>query len=235
MIEKTLYTYFDKIVCINLLKREDRWNAIQLQFAMAGFNINDIIKYDAIDGNPMNWVYVPSENPLDYIKPESWAGAAGCMASHVNIWKMAKEKGWKNVLIVEDDCDFVPGISQLFLDQIKQVPDNWDLLYLGGVHQTKQGMFFPELISYNVVKCKRLITTTCYAIKDTCYDLAINTILEKEPEFYTAVDSYLASRIQHKTNSYAFHPPLTWQRSSFSDVQKGNRNYSEMMRKGNVT
>ena len=234
MIEKTLYTYFDKIVCINLLKREDRWNAIQLQFAMAGFNINDIVKYDAIDGNPMNWVYVPSENPLDYIKPESWAGAAGCMASHVNIWKMAKEKGWKNVLIVEDDCDFVHEVQERFTERINQVPLNWDLLYLGGIHETRGGLYIPDKISQHIVKAKRMITTTCYAIKDTCYDLAINTVLADEPWFHTAVDGYLGAYVQSECNTYAFQPPLAWQRASFSDIVNDHRDYSHMMKNNNI-
>ena len=209
MNSNTLNKYFDKVVCINLKKRDDRWLAMQQQFIHAGFDINDIIKYDAVENNPMAWIYVPSHDPLDYIKPDSWPGAAGCMASHIGVWKMARERGWRNVLVVEDDCDFVPGVADLFANQILQVPEDWDLLYLGGVHQTKGGRFLPELVSFNILKCKRLITTTCYAIRDTCYDFAINTIMEKDPEFYTAVDTYLASRIQPKTNSYAFHPPLT--------------------------
>ena len=130
------------------------------------------------------------------------------------------------------DVDSNPEIIQSF--GIKNVPTDWDLLYFGGVHETRGGLFVPEEVSPNVLRCKRLITTTCYAIKNTCYDLAINTLTENEPEFYTAVDAYLASRIQPITNSYAFHPPLAWQRNSYSDVQNGRRDYSRMMRDENI-
>jgi len=224
--------YFDKIICINLAKRPDRWKQVTQEFAKAG--ITNVQRYYAIDGNPMEWKYVPDGKALNQIKPQSWDGAAGCMASHVNIWKLAKENNWKNVLIVEDDCDFVGNVQNLFNEQIKNVPDDWDILYFGGVHETRKGLFVPKHVAPNVLRCKRLVTTTCYAIKNTCYDYAINTILEKEPEFYTAVDAYLASRIQPNTNSYCFHPPLVWQRSSFSDVQNGNRDYSKMMRDKNI-
>jgi len=225
--------YFDKIICINLGKRPDRWEEMKKELSRVG--LHSVDRYLAIDGNPMNWRYVPKEEgDINRIKPESWIGAAGCMASHINIWKMAKNEGWKNVLVIEDDCDFVSSLQLLFNERIKNVPDDWDILYFGGVHETRGGLFVPEEVSPNVLRCKRLITTTCYAIKNTCYDLAINTLTENEPEFYTAVDAYLASRIQPITNSYAFHPPLAWQRNSYSDVQNGRRDYSRMMRDENI-
>ena len=223
--------YFNKVICINLNTRKDRWREAQHEFSKANIKVE---RYAAIENNPMGWNHIKSDNPLDYIKPLSWPGAAGCMASHVNIWKMAKENGWKNVLIIEDDCDFVSDLQEMFTTQIQKVPTDWDLLYFGGIHETRKGLFNPVKIAENVLKCKRLITTTCYAIKDTCYDLAIDTILENEPDFYTAVDTYLASRVQPKTNSYCFHPPLAWQRGSYSNVQNGNRDYSKLMKEDNI-
>ena len=92
----------------------------------------------------------------------------------------------------------------------------------------------PEPISNNLVRAKRIITTTCYAIKNTCYDLAIDIITKNKPEFTTAIDGYLAAGIQPKCNTYAFHPPLAWQRSSYSDIQQGNRDYSNMMKNNNI-
>ena len=224
-------SYFDKIICINLKHRADRWKEVSRQCQRADIAVE---RYDAIENNPMGWVHIPGKDKMNHIKPESWPGAAGCMASHINVWKLAKANNWKNVLIIEDDCDFVDNLQNIFNQQIKQVPNDWDLLYLGGIHETRGGQYIPDNIAPNVLGCKRLITTTCYAIKDTCYDLVINTILENEPKFYTAVDTYLASRVQPLINSYAFHPPMAWQRRSFSNVQNGNRDYSTMMREDNI-
>ena len=224
--------YFDKIICINLAKRPDRWKQATQEFAKAG--ITNVQRYYAIDGNPMEWKYVPDGKTLNQIKPQSWDGAAGCMASHVNIWKMAKENNWKNVLIIEDDCDFIPELQNIFNERVKQVPSDWDLLYLGGIHETRGGVYKPEKISQHLVKAKRMITTTCYAIKNTCYDLAINTVLADEPWFHTAVDGYLGAYVQSQCNTYAFHPPLAWQRACFSDIVNGHRDYSVMMKNNNV-
>jgi hypothetical protein len=229
-----LNDYFDKIICINLDKRKDRWGDAQIQFRKAGIEVE---RYTAIDGNPMGWSHWRDKiegASIDNIKPRSFWGAAGCIASHTNIWKMAKENNWSNVLIIEDDCDFVDELQQRFADGIIEVPVDWDLLYFGGVHETCGGKFIPETISPNIMKCARLITTTCYAIKNTCYDLAIETVLADEPWFHTAVDGYLAAYIQPKCKPYVFHPPLVWQRGSFSDIQLGDRDYSDMMKNNNI-
>jgi len=226
-----LNTYFDKIICINLDRRKDRWNHSSKQFRKIGLKVE---RYSAIDGNPMEWDHVRNKNNPLGSKDTVFKGVAGCMASHVNIWKMAKENNWKNVLIIEDDCDFIPELQNIFNERIKQVPSDWDLLYLGGIHETRGGVYKPEKISQHLVKAKRMITTTCYAIKNTCYDLAINTVLADEPWFHTAVDGYLGAYIQSQCNTYAFHPPLAWQRACFSDIVNGHRDYSVMMKNNNV-
>ena len=224
-----LNSYFDKIICINLTKRSDRWEECLLNFNKIGLKVE---RYEAIDGNPMNWNHVRNKN--NNKKDVKFAGVAGCMASHINIWKMAKEKGWSNVLIIEDDCDFLDNLQEIFKERIKQVPEDWGLLYFGGIHETRNGEYLPQKISEHISKAKRIITTTCYAIKDTCYDLAIKTVLADQPWFHTAIDGYLGAYIQPKTNTYSFDPPLAWQRGSYSNIANGYRDYSEMMKNNNI-
>jgi|TARA_R110001592_G_scaffold143677_1_gene366566 GR25 family glycosyltransferase involved in LPS biosynthesis len=226
-----LNSYFDKIICINLNRRNDRWQESFKQFRRIGLTVE---RYSAIDGNRMNWNHVRNKNKPPGTPDHKFEGVAGCMASHVNIWKMAKANKWKNVLIIEDDCDFINQIQERFNERINQVPSDWDLLYLGGIHETRGGVYIPEKISEHVMKAKRMITTTCYAIKDTCYDLAIDTVLADEPWFHTAVDGYLGAYVQSKCNTYAFNPPLAWQRASFSDIVNDHRDYSDMMKNNNI-
>ena len=223
-----LNNFFDKLICINLDKRTDRLNESKRQW---GDNNLQVERMSAVNGNPMGWKHVDEKDAgINKIKRASWTGAAGCMASHVNIWKRAKLEGWKNVLIIEDDCDFIPDLQNKFNELIKEVPNDWDMLYFGGVHEERGGKFIPTKVSENVVKCARMITTTCYAINESCYDLAINSVLAEEPWFYTAVDGYLAAAVQPKCNAYAFNPPLAWQRGSYSDIQSGYRDYSKSMK-----
>lgn len=222
-----LNEYFDKIICINLNKRTDRWSDMKQQFIK--HNI-DVIRFEAIEGNPMDW---KSHSFIG--RRNSFPGAMGCIASHVNVYKMAKENGWKNVLIIEDDCDFIENINELFEESIKTLPKDWDLLYFGGVHETKNGEFMPEPYNKYFVKAKRIITTTCYAVNHTCYDLILNTVLKTEPYFDCPIDTYLGAYIQPNLETYAYHPPIAWQRPSHSDIQNAHRDYSEMMKNKNIT
>ena len=75
----------DKIVYINLEKREDRRKEIE----------NELHNYN-IDGERFEGIY---EKPP--------RGILGCLKSHLSVLKMAKDKDYKNVLIFEDDFYFV--------------------------------------------------------------------------------------------------------------------------------
>jgi GR25 family glycosyltransferase involved in LPS biosynthesis len=222
----TLNDYFDQIICINLDKRPDRWEESQLQF----FNHNiKVTRYSAVDGNPMGW---KSHNFQG--KKHSFPGAMGCMASHVGVYKLAKKSGWKNVLIIEDDCDFIENLNEIFKKSIATLPNDWDLLYFGGVHETRGGKFTPERLNDYLVKAKRIITTTCYAVNHTAYDIILDTVLKDEPYFNCPIDAYLGAYIQPNLSTYAFHPPIAWQRASYSDIQNDHRDYSNMMKNNNI-
>ncbi|GJQ57565.1 MAG: glycosyltransferase family 25 protein [Candidatus Scalindua sp. AMX11] len=218
--------YFKKIYCINLDRRTDRWKEMQTQFNKHNL---EVTRFPATDGNPMGW-----KRDNNNYKLSSLEGSLGCLRSHTDLFKEAKKLQLENVLIIEDDCDFVNDLNSRFEKLIKEVPSNWDLLYFGGVHETRNGQFIPEKICDNLVRAKRIITTTCYAMKNTVYDLSINIILKDEPNFHAPIDGYLGVSIQPKCNTYAFHPPIIWQRASFSDVQRGHRDYVNMMKNDNI-
>jgi len=218
---------FDKIYCINLDKRTDRWKEISVFFKK--YNIQ-VERFRAVDGNPMGW----RQDRYLHAKSGAFRGACGCIASHLTIWKIAKANNYKSVLIIEDDCDLEENFNNLFSSKYTQVPDDWDLLYFGGVHDTVGGLYSPIKVTDSVVIGKKIITTTCYAIKNTIYDLAINTIERDIPTPYTAVDGYLSSEIMTACKAYAFQPVLAWQRASHSDVQNGFRDYVQMLRKNNI-
>ena len=218
---------FDKVYCINLDKRTDRWKEVSTFFRK--YNIQ-VERFRAVDGNPMKW----NQSRYLHAKATAFNGAMGCIASHLAIWKLAKQNNYKSVLIIEDDCDLEENFNNLFINRYAQVPSDWDLLYFGGVHDTVNGRFSPIKLTDTVVIGKKIITTTCYAIKNTVYDLAINIIERDLPAPYTAVDGYLGAEIQPMCKTYAFQPVLAWQRASHSDIQNGFRDYVQMLRKNNI-
>ena len=227
MISMTINKYFDKVICINLAKRGDRWNDVQKQFRKHNIKVT---RFNAVDGNPMGWT-----DKHFQLKQSSFTGAMGCLASHLNVYNLAKTNGWKNVLIIEDDCDFIDNLNEIFNKSIDTLPVDWDLLYFGGVHETRGGKFIPDDFNEYFVRAKRIITTTCYAVNYKAYDIILDTILKDKPDFICPIDTYLGAYIQPNLNTYAYHPPLVWQRASHSDIQNAHRDYSKMMKNNNIS
>ena len=110
MTEMDINNFFDRICCINLDRRRDRWEQAKNQFDHAG--ITNYQRFSAIE----------SEN-----------GWEGCRDSHLAIIREARDREFDRVLIFEDDFQFVRGFRRRFdtaLTEIQSVA--WDMLYLGG-------------------------------------------------------------------------------------------------------
>jgi GR25 family glycosyltransferase involved in LPS biosynthesis len=59
----------------------------------------------------------------------------GCALSHLSLWtELANEQTvCENYLILEDDVKFKPGWLQIWEKAAEEIPDDYDVLYLGGV------------------------------------------------------------------------------------------------------
>jgi GR25 family glycosyltransferase involved in LPS biosynthesis len=188
---------FTKIVCINLDRRADRWQRIQGELARHGFT--SIARFAAIDGDTVE-------------KPAHWnhtAGAYGCLLSHVQVVSEARGSGAPNVLIFEDDAVLDPEFEKKFARFIKEVPDDWDMLYFGALHKDE-----PVKISEHVARISKANSTFAYALKRTVFDefIALNTRAENVLD----MNSYL---LQQRFNCYCFMPNLAWVQAEYSDVQ----------------
>src|SRR5918992_4260113 len=103
MFYKTLNEFFPRKFCINLERRPERWQRMQRAFAANG--IDSVQRFSAVDGNavvlPHDWIHTP--------------GAYGCLRSHVQVVRDARDAGASSVLIFEDDAIFEPRIKELFI------------------------------------------------------------------------------------------------------------------------
>ena len=119
--------YVDNIYLINMDKDKKRLKAV----AKECDNLN--IKFERFPGINVNNL---SKNILDkYIPNEiqkyGTNGMIGCGLSHLFIWKDAINKKYKNILVLEDDITFTDDFNEYFLNVIKEVPEDYDILYLG--------------------------------------------------------------------------------------------------------
>ncbi len=110
----TALNRFDGIVYINLAIRTDRKKHIEKELKNAGIAPHKIFRIDA--------------------HHDELNGCRGCVYSHIKALDFALEKGWKNVLILEDDAVFISEPSSInayvthFFDHFK---DAWDVFFLG--------------------------------------------------------------------------------------------------------
>lgn len=136
--EMTINGYFDKVVCINLSLRTDRWKFVEEECAKHSLTLE---RFEAIDMG-------------------SW-GNNGCTASHGAVLQMIVDNGWKRTLILKDDFQFrFDDSQQQFSNMIGAVPDDWWMLYLGGHYAEKpQGK-----VSDHVIRMGRMKTTSSYGV-----------------------------------------------------------------------
>lgn len=98
-----------------------------------------IVGKKAVNGTDVTnkWLTENNYELYDWQLPESdnswWnrpldPGAIGCAISHHQIWKHAHKNNFKNIIILEDDFEFNAEVSK---EQLLEVPDDFDLFYLG--------------------------------------------------------------------------------------------------------
>jgi len=197
--------FFDRIFCINLDSRPDRWESAAEEFEKHSLQVERI---PGIDGSKMN---------LDF-PPEIKEGAVGCALSQFFSVKYAKQLKLNNFLLLEDDVQFEDNINDIFEKYITEVPNNWDMLYLGGQHF--HGMNLQQ-VSEHVYKCEYTLAAHSVAFRNTIFDRFIDSLID----ITKPCDVHYAE--SHKEiNAYVFIPHLTWQKNSFSDIEKVNVDYT---------
>jgi hypothetical protein len=200
-----LNDYFDRIFCINLDSRPDRWEQTTKEFTK---NSIDVERISGIDGSKMN---------LDF-PPEIKEGAVGCALSQFFAIKYAKQLNLRDFLLLEDDIQFAENVNELFSEYISEVPFDWDMLYLGGQHF--HGMNLQQ-VSEHVYRCEYTLAAHSVAFNHTVFDRFIDKLIN----ITKPCDIHYAE--SHKEiNAYVFIPHLTWQRESYSDIEKVNVDYT---------
>lgn len=193
--------FVDKIYCLNLDSRPDRWQQSQQEFQKHDLTVDRV---SAINGHKLN-INLPGVKP----------GAMGCSLSHQLAIRMARQNRYNSVMILEDDVEFAENLQQQFADYVLQIPANWDIIYLGGNHQNP-----PEPLTANVSRIKFSYAAHAVVFRHTVYDM----LLEFSSNLQVAVDVAFA-HAQYRSNAFVFTPHLAWQRDSFSDIEQTDVSY----------
>lgn len=181
--------FFDEIYLINLDKREDRLleSAEQLYSHGIGFK-----RFSAVE----------HEN-----------GAIGLRDTMLKIFQEAIDNDYKNILVFEDDVDFVSDVVESTMNEVvKQLPETYHLVYLGC--QPTRG--FTHFYKPNILPVQGAFATHAvgYSIQGIREILASN--------LQAPIDNHIVEHIQPMNQCYAVYPLLASQRAGYSDIGKAD-------------
>ncbi len=220
------------IIYINLRKRPERRQYIEKQLKRMGL-YQQATYLEAIDGNTIpDHIYQPIRDNFKTLAriEERIIGRIGCLMSHLRALEIAIDNRYENVLILEDDCCFLPGAE----NREFQVPKDADVFYLGGLFWRQQ----PEedLQTGHWVKINRqhLKLACCLSYGIIGYKKICETYKLLRSVRPSAVDLLYINHIQKHGNCYVLNPVMCYQDHNLgSDVtSKGGNVQSFVKKKG---
>jgi GR25 family glycosyltransferase involved in LPS biosynthesis len=178
-----------KKLVINLKRRTDRLEQINLPF--------DYEIFEATDGK---------EKFSEFGKMQ---GHIGCWDSHRRLFTEVKDKNIDMVMVLEDDIEVCEDFNKKLEKVMTELPEDWDLLYLGGWN-----IGDVEKYSESLNLAKNVLTTHAFIVRSKFYD----TILEGINSRKWKID-ILISETLSKGNCFICNPTIAWQKEGFSDIE----------------
>jgi GR25 family glycosyltransferase involved in LPS biosynthesis len=206
-----LTDFFDKTYCVNLDRRIDRWSDSINEFKR--FNLIEVERVSAIDGKT-----IQQENT--HINKSE----ISLILTNIKIIEKAKKDGLKSILILEDDVEFTDEINNIS-EYFKFLPNDWDMIYFGGNHNTHMNIEPPIIINEKISKLHHTFSTHCVGIKNTAYNIILDNL--KHP---TKQLDAIYSDLQKTLNVYSFYPMIASQRIGFSDIQEMDVDYKWLIK-----
>ncbi|MEO6255087.1 MAG: glycosyltransferase family 25 protein [Ferruginibacter sp.] len=155
-ISNYLQQYFDKIVVVSVPRFTDRHERVQQSLAGLPFEF-----FWGADKLQLNYEDAKADGTYDEQQAKKLQrqgkvlnlGEIACSLSHSYVYAAMIEHGWKKLLILEDDVlPIIENLNQLPA-AIKELPENWELVYLGYLKHEKVTValkakqFFYKIIS----------------------------------------------------------------------------------------
>lgn len=195
----------DKIIYINLSKRTDRRQEIEQE--LNNFSL-EYERFEAIE--------------------EPSFGIVGCGKSHLSVLKLAKERNYKNILILEDDFMFL--VSK---EEFEQNLSNFFSLNLPfDVCMLSYNLINSTELENNVVnKVVEVQTASGYIVNNHYYDKLIQLyewalpLLEQTRQHWIYANDQIWKQYQPNDNWYYFKTRLGKQSPSHSDNSEKFEDY----------
>jgi len=205
--------YFDKIWCLNLDRRPDKFEKISERFNRLNIKTE---RFPAIDGKDLNIedfdltkYQTANKNGIVY--------EIACCKSHSEIIKKSKELGSKRIIVFEDDVLFSDEFD-IYIQRINKIED-WKVFYLG----SSQYDWRVEMYEENFFFAKKTDGFFAYCLDESVFDECIEILNRFEQPADTSI-----TKIQenHYGKCFSFYPSICCADVSSSDI-RGERNQTE--------
>jgi len=211
--------FFEKVFVINLPHRDDRLQKFDSNAKKHNIEYEIFPAFNGktigLDFEYNDKKYV-SEGYFNNLTPYH-KSCMGCSISHLEVLKFCKNKGYENILILEDDTEFVDDFENKFNLFTESFITEWDLLFLSGTEVKVNSIY------KNFCGLSSCYTSHSYSVNKSAYDILIEKITNSF--YYQPLDvSY--SQIQNNIKSFICNPILTFQYASYSDIHDSFQSYS---------
>jgi GR25 family glycosyltransferase involved in LPS biosynthesis len=154
--------------------------------------------------------------------PALWA----CGESHRQVICRALSDGIERIAIFEDDCAFVPSAAKALVEFMREVPDDWQALMLGGQVSVHDGKTTP--ITPKVSKCVQVERLHAYVLNREGMRIFHDALCEPT----SVANDYRFGDLQEqgKLITYRIEPFIAYQvagESSISGRVEANRIWDE--------
>ena len=213
---------FDCVFVLNLHAREDRMDTIaDILYSM---NIK-FERFEAIHKDTLHGLHACflEKNPNSTL---TTPGYLACLLSHLSIYRLALDRGYTSILVLEDDALIHKNANVLITNFRKNVPLNWDFLHFGYLplskdlsmwsHEKQHFSFVYDDDNVKIVRSEGFWATHAYAIGKNMMKYMIQYANENE---LLELDRLLVVFQERKDfNFYGAYPPIFGQRGSASDL-----------------
>jgi len=197
---------------INLKRRPDRLNLFLKRCPLD--NVNIVTGFDG-----KNFTEEPLEDIKMFKKVQCrFPGEGGCYISHLRIFQDIVNKNYSHAFIMEDDAEFCNGFKEKYEIILKEIPEDTDILYIGGrftpnfiMHPLTYIPVSSKIVRYNLdIPCNRMM------MDRTTHAYIISNKMAKEllKEFHSqnvipiAIDDWMLRYFRKNTQIYSAIPLL---------------------------
>jgi hypothetical protein len=188
---------------LNLDRRTDRREATEQEFAKVGLSAIRVAAHP-------KETFQFSKSLFDR------ASRASVAQGFLDMLNYAVASGEEWAELFEDDIVFCPNFHEEMAKL--QLPDDWDILYLGGWHVRR-----PTPVNSTIVRCREILGNHAMIIHQRVYPAVRRSILK--PLRSTMAKDHRIATLSNAFNLYATSKNLVTQRPGFSDLSDKHEQY----------